>query len=202
MYSSRPNLIIGFHGCEKTEQEKLLHDSTYIKKSTQSYDWLGHGMYFWENNPERALHWAEQKQKAGTLKSPASIGSVLDLGYCLDLLSSKNIQFLKEMFELFQKESKALDNPIPSNKNHEKDPDNDKVLRYLDCAVIEYTHRFLKDNGEKAFDSVRAAFTEGKPIYPSAGFFEKTHIQICIINPNCIKGFFLPRKIDTKANEV
>ncbi|HYE54151.1 MAG TPA: hypothetical protein VD996_04880 [Chitinophagaceae bacterium] len=25
------------------------------------------------------------------------------------------------------------------------------------------------------------------------GFHEKNHIQLCIRNPNCIKGYFLPR---------
>jgi len=67
------------------------------------------------------------------------------------------------------------------------------VLRYLDCAVVEYTHSFLKFKNQPAFDSVRAAFIEGDKIYPGAGFNEKTHIQICILNPNCIKGFFKPR---------
>lgn len=33
-------------------------------------------------------------------------------------------------------------------------------------------------------------FTEGKPLYPGAGFHEKSHIQICVRNPNCIKGYF------------
>ena len=31
-----------------------------------------------------------------------------------------------------------------------------------------------------------------------AGFVEKTHTQLCIINPNCIKGYFAPRSFDTK----
>ncbi len=42
----------------------------------------------------------------------------------------------------------------------------------------------------------RGVFTEGGPIYPNAGFVEKTHIQICIINPNCIKGYFAPLAYD------
>ena len=67
------------------------------------------------------------------------------------------------------------------------------VMEYLDCAVVEYTHSFLKSKNQPAFDSVRAAFIEGEKIYPGAGFNEKTHIQICILNPNCIKGFFKPR---------
>ena len=32
----------------------------------------------------------------------------------------------------------------------------------------------------------------------NAGFAEKNHIQICVCNPNCIKGYFLPREIDMK----
>lgn len=46
----------------------------------------------------------------------------------------------------------------------------------------------------KVFDSTRGVFTEGGPVFPGAGILEKSHIQICIRNPNCIKGFFLPRK--------
>lgn len=193
MYSTRSNLILGFHGCEKSEQEKLISDASYLRASNESFDWLGHGMYFWENNPRRGLLWAEQKMKAGTLKEPAVIGAVIDLGRCLDLLDSRNIELLKTCYNLFKADSERLDKPIPVNLEHPVSGSRDKVLRYLDCAVIEYTHSFLKSRSEIPFESVRAAFIEGDPIYPGAGFNDKTHIQLCIINPNCIKGFFLPR---------
>jgi hypothetical protein len=140
MYSIRSNLILGFHGCEKSEQKKLIEDSSYIRSSNESYDWLGHGMYFWENNPERALKWAEQKQRAGTLENPAVVGAVISLGRCLDLIDSQNITILKNSYELFRTESESLDNPIPVNIGHPKDKSPDRVLRYLDCAVIEYVH--------------------------------------------------------------
>jgi len=193
VYSTRSNLILGFHGCEKAEQKKLINNPSYIKSSNESFDWLGHGMYFWENNPRRGLLWAELKMKAGTLKEPSVIGAVIELGRCLDLLDSRNIELLKNCYNLFKSESEELDKPIPTNINHPLSTGRDKDLRYLDCAVIEYTHSFLKAKNEMPFDSVRAAFIEGEPIYPGAGFNDKTHIQICIINPDCIKGFFLPR---------
>jgi hypothetical protein len=193
VYSTRSNLILGFHGCEKSEQTKLISNPSYIKSSNESFDWLGHGMYFWENNPRRGLLWAELKMKAGKLKDPSVIGAVIELGKCLDLLDSRNIELLRHCYSLFKAESEELDKPIPTNVNHPSSIGRDKDLRYLDCAVIEYTHSFLKTKNELPFDSVRAAFIEGEPIYPGAGFNDKTHIQICIINPNCIKGFFLPR---------
>lgn len=193
MYSTRSNLILGFHGCEKSEQQKLICDPSYIRASNESFDWLGHGMYFWENNPSRGLLWAEQKKMAGRIKEPSVIGAVIDLGRCLDLLDSSNIELLKLCYNLFKADSEKLDNPIPINVNHPRSESHDRDLRYLDCAVIEYTHSFLNREKQDPFDSVRAAFIEGDPIYPGAGFNDKTHIQICIINPNCIKGFFLPR---------
>jgi hypothetical protein len=44
------------------------------------------------------------------------------------------------------------------------------------------------------FDTVRGIFTEGGPIFDGAGIQSKNHIQVCIRNLNCIKGFFMPRK--------
>jgi hypothetical protein len=40
-------------------------------------------------------------------------------------------------------------------------------------------------------------FTEGGPAFDGSGLSAKSHVQICIRNPNCIKGFFLPRREST-----
>ena len=66
------------------------------------------------------------------------------------------------------------------------------MLRYLDRYVIELLHQYNADNGYEQFDSVRAGFWEGNEIYPTAGFMEKNHIQLCIRNYDCILGLFLP----------
>jgi hypothetical protein len=63
-------------------------------------------------------------------------------------------------------------------------------------GVIQTVHLINQDANKRAFDSVRGVFWEGKPLYPNAGFAEKNHIQICVCNPNCIKGYFLPRGIN------
>ena len=55
---------------------------------------------------------------------------------------------------------------------------------------------------EEAYDSVRGVFFEGSELYPTSGFREKDHIQISIINPNCIKAFFKLRKEDKKYKLV
>jgi hypothetical protein len=62
--------------------------------------------------------------------------------------------------------------------------------RYLDCAVINHIHSIIKRDKGKAFDAVRGVFLEGKRIYNTSGFYEKTRIQICVRNLSNIKGVF------------
>ncbi len=35
-------------------------------------------------------------------------------------------------------------------------------------------------------------FQEGAPLYPGAGFSTKNHIQVCVRDPSCIRGYFRP----------
>lgn len=64
--------------------------------------------------------------------------------------------------------------------------------------MIEAFHGLNRDAKLPEYDSVRGVFGEGDELYPGAGFMDKNHIQIAVLNPNCIKGFFLPRELDDK----
>lgn len=200
MYSTRSGLILGFHGCDKSLVEQVISQKKELEPSKNEYDWLGHGIYFWEGNPTRAYQFAKEQtnRKKSKVKTPAVIGAVIDLGYCLDLLDSKYLDMMKSGY-LF------LESTIDSAKMPQNKPlvdSEDLLFRNLDCAVIESIHQVRKDNNNRPFDSVRGVFWEGEELYPNAGFKEKNHIQICIRNPNCIKGFFLPRKRITAYKNV
>jgi hypothetical protein len=49
---------------------------------------------------------------------------------------------------------------------------------------------------KKITNSVRGVFFEGTDLYDNAGFKSNNHIQIAVRNPNCIKGYFIPRELD------
>jgi len=203
MYSNRSGLILGFHGCDASIIEKILLGKESLKPSNNIYDWLGHGVYFWENNPSRALEYAKELQRTPSknkprINRPAVIGAVLDLGFCLDLLDHSNLQLLTQGYNFLV--TTLRNSNIPQNKS----PKNcdEKMIRELDCAVIETLHKIKETNGEKGFDSVRAVFIEGNVLYPNACFREKNHIQIAIRNPNCIKGIFLPRELNNTSPRV
>ncbi|WP_411824640.1 hypothetical protein [Leptospira sp. 'Mane'] len=195
MYSSVPGLVFGFHGCDEEVANSVISGKLTLSKSENSYDWLGHGIYFWEGNYSRALEYAQllqsnPKRNKGKIKKPAVIGAIIDLGNCLNLLESESIDLLKESYNLLSKSSKTTGNPLPENKSI--DLEKDLLLRNLDCAVIENLHAMRKELELPVFDSVRGYFREGKEIYPNAGFHDKNHIQLCIRNPKSIKGYFKP----------
>jgi len=201
MYPAKPGLLIGFHGCDKPICEKIINDQSMLRDSDKDYNWLGTGMYFWENNPGRALHFAQelnlhpQKGKA-LIKEPAVLGAVIDLGFCLDLLEKEFIELVRQSYDTLTTSYGMLDLKLPENR--QVGDSKDLLLRKLDCAVIENLHLYRKRRKLRPFDSARGLFREGDPLYPTAGFYEKSHIQLCIRNHNCIKGFFLPRQEDTK----
>lgn len=122
------------------------------------------------------------------------VGAVIDMGYCLNLLDSRSIELIQKQYEVFRLKMELSNQPIPRNKNTRNN--KDMLLRYLDCAVIEDLHAERESQQLRPLDTVRGLFQEGEPIYETSGFLEKTHIQICVRNPNCIKGFFAPREID------
>lgn len=46
LYSRRSNLVIGFHGCDKSVVDKVIAGEDSLIASTNDYDWLGMGFIF------------------------------------------------------------------------------------------------------------------------------------------------------------
>lgn len=195
MYSRLPSFVLGFHGCDRSVAASVIAGKKKLTPSRNRYDWLGEGTYFWENNPQRALEFArefEGKRRKGkpVLERPAVIGAVIDLGFCLNLLDSKFLQVLREGFQVLKQALEEGGQPLPVNRPLREG--KELLLRDLDCAVINAVHTFRSEQGLPAFDTVRSAFIEGAELYPGSTFREKNHIQICVRNPTCIKGYFWP----------
>jgi hypothetical protein len=183
------SFTLAYHGCDRFVAERLLNNRPF-RMSQNEFDWLGSGVYFWESNPGRALDWARQLKKVGRgggakIEQPYAVGAVVDIGYCLDLISTTGIEFVKDAHADFRDYMDESGAEMPINKGTD-----DLLQRYLDCAVINHIHSINKRDKRKPFETVRGVFLEGKRIYDTSGFYEKTHIQICVRNLANIKGVF------------
>lgn len=191
MHDYQPFSVIGFHSCDKEVGLRVLNGYDELLPSQNTWDWLGSGIYFWEQNPlraqEYALESAQRKQfNKKPINTPFVIGAIIELGNCLDLIESGSLDILSKAYTTLKKAKDAAG---------EKMPVNNKNNRALDCAVIEYLHNSnAREN--KSYDTVRCAFPEGEQAYPDSFISSRLHIQLCVRNPACIKGFFLPRPLE------
>jgi hypothetical protein len=182
--------VLGFHGCEREVGEAIIAGED-IRLSENAYDWLGHGAYFWENSPSRALQWASDPRH--NIKEPFVLGAVILMGNCLDLTDTGCLESIRIAFDALQEMAEVAGMPLPTNEQGYPG-DGDKIKRALDCLVINFTHTYRRDEGLPPFDTVRAPWPEGDPLYPGACIRKLTHIQICVCDPKkSILGYFRPR---------
>jgi hypothetical protein len=186
------SFVLGYHGCDIRIARQLFAGKLGLSPSHNDYDWLGDGIYFWEYSPQRAFEFASEvahrpHPSGQKIKSPAVVGAIIHLGVCLNLLDARAIEIVRLAYSDLVEFSAAAGIDLPRNTGGA-----DLLRRNLDCAVLRMLHQTRQSAGKKPFDTVRAAFIEGERLYENAGFSAKNHIQICVREPRCIKGYFRP----------
>jgi hypothetical protein len=187
MHKLSTNFVLGYHGCRKAVADHLIAGSDFVV-SQNDYDWLGSGIYFWLSDPDRAIDFMREKfKREGISEAPAVVGAIIDMGLCLDLSTISGVKAVSDAYRGFIRTVRLAGDRMPENSGG-----TDLLRRHLDCAVINYLHFVRDEAAVPSIDTVRGIFQEGKPAFPNAGFREKTHTQIAVRNPDCIKGVFRP----------
>jgi len=143
MSDSRYAHVIGYHSCDRELGLRLVNGDSDLKASKNAWDWLGEGIYFWEEDAVRALQYA-QEVAAGTQKNkvaakvPFVIGAIIELGKCLNLVEIESLRILTEGYEGMRYLFEIGGRPMPVNNNSN---------RALDCAVINYINQTNADKG-------------------------------------------------------
>jgi hypothetical protein len=178
-------VAVGYHGCTRELATQLLNgDLSIWRPSRNAWDWLGHGIYFWEQGLERALRWAEEKY-AGTGREPAVIGACIELDRCFDVTDERYTRMLHDGYLWLKAEYEAHGKSLPTNRGGP-----DRGRRELDCLVINTVLERSAPPG--LFTSVRAPFLEGPEAYPGSMLRKYTHIQIAVRSLTCISNVFMP----------
>lgn len=204
-----PNIIFAYHGCTKTISEKILNgDLNDLEISTNDYDWLGPGVYFWENSYSRAFKWAKDLIERKKINDePAVIGAIIRPGICMDLTDELWLRELKSVYTLYCVFWKSFHpkEALPSNRKAHN-ADNDILLRNLDCGVIRFYHSWREKGANlPPLNTIRSIFQEGAPIFEGSCIREKNHIQWAVLTPEeSIVGYFRPKRnlVDQKTEET
>ena len=157
-----PRVVVGFHGTSDERAETILRDGEFIP-SKNDYDWIGHGIYFWEYAPLRAWQWARNKYR----DRAAVIEATIEPGACLDLTDIRYTSALRLSYQNLREAFLKSDKSLPVNRNK---------ARFLDCLVINYFGTYIVPECE----TVRAPFLEGDPIYDGSMLLAQSHIQLVV----------------------
>lgn len=186
-----PRVVRGHHGTTVDAAEEMC--AGHFKESDREASWLGSGVYFFEENFDLALDWANVKaQQSG--KDPAIVFANIDLTHCLDLTTA----LAKHMLRGAHRDLSAHWEAHPSERREQKPLEifaNRIRAGYrgdwkgfgtnsLDYAVVERAIELaaLQKNIVN-FDTVRGVFIEEGPLYPNSWFFEGAHVAIAVRSP-------------------
>lgn len=170
-----PLKIYGYHGTNMDIASAIL--DTGFKISSNDYDWLGTGIYFFQDAPLRAFQWANFRYP----NNPAVIRSLIRLENCMDLFDIEWIPIIREAYDIFVEEYRKSNQPLPK-----QNPARSKAHR-LDCAYFNYIiNQILAPQGEQ-INVVRALFIEGQRVYPNSAIFDLAHVQLAVRNSAMIE---------------
>jgi hypothetical protein len=172
--------VVGYHGTSEQRARLILRHG--FEPSANAFDWLGTGIYFFEENERRAHVWARKRHPA----APAVLGAVIDLSGVLDLTEQVAIDALKETATTLDQLHARLRGAKQMMPNK---PDGrryfDRLLLDLCCAAAEHAGG--------PYRVVRGAFEEGAVIHPASSIRELTHTQLAVRDARAILGVWRAR---------
>lgn len=167
-----PRVVLGYHGTRSEYADQIVSSKTFFR-SQNDYDWLGHGIYFWEHAPFRAWQWARQRYG----RDGRVIEARIRLGNCLDLTDVRFTDALTAAYEGIREAYILAGKQLPINKGK---------ARFLDCLVINYLTTYVLPE----CDTVRGPFLEGDPVFPGSRLLTQSHVQLVVRHENCIESEF------------
>lgn len=165
--------VIGYHGTSAERATKIMREG--FKASVNPYDWIGTGVYFFEENLAYAKEWAGRLYK----DKAAVIGAAIDLTGVLDLTENAALRSLKQTAQNLQKIFGEIRMPMPKNDGPKK--------RYFDKFLIDL-YCEISAKSDIAFPVVRGLFEEGDPIHAHSHIRHLTHIQLAVRDQMAILG--------------
>lgn len=164
--------LIGYHGTKRAYGEIIVSTRKFQVSGTYK-DWLGRGVYFFENDRHQAYMFAKFKDSRSGLphEQICVIEANLTSDNCIDLLRDYDRKrILCYANKLREKiDEAAAQEPAIKNWNHKEG------------FVLDMLYEL------EPYDIVRAAYRVPRQKVDGVCEFEPIQIQICVKNTDCIK---------------
>jgi hypothetical protein len=168
-----PLHAIGYHGTSRSVAQVVLRDGFRVSRNV--YDWLGDGVYFFQDAPNRAREWAAQRHGSDGVV----IRSVIRLDDCLDLLDIQWNTFLGAAYTSFVDSYRASGRSLPRQT---------AGAHRLDREVVNHAVALLAGQGSMTVRAVRGVFAEGVPVFPDSAILSRAHVQIAVRDASLIES--------------
>ncbi len=189
-------IVRAYHGTTFSAASAIFHRQSPIRLSSKPGNWLGRGLYFYEENLPQAIDWAltqvRLRAPLGMVDSAAVLVVDLDLTECLDLCSSQWHWHLQIIAQKLAQANMLGDQHGPSLTTARNTtfvvadyqlPSHTSLEHVADREVIDALVQDLINAGE-SITSVRSSFAIGQQPYSNSHFFSDTHTQIAVIKPD------------------
>jgi len=156
--------FIGFHGTSKASADMILLDKRFLPSNRED-EWLGKGIYFFEDDPDQAIDWCVRARK---YKEWAILKTIIEAQEVLDLTR-------KREWDMFLSIIKQLQGKMKQTKYKGKRLLNGVAINFI-CQQFPY-------------EVVRAVFLVPGRSYPyDITNIPPVQIQICVKEERCIKS--------------
>lgn len=160
-----------------------------FKNSQNSYDWLGSGIYFFQEAPNFAYHWATQDRKEGQLDDVALIAADIDVTGFIDLLDYEWGGTLKDTYRSLDEQGDPDFRKVQERQQEFVLGSDKRQGHWLDRYVLEASVTMLEAN-DIYITGIRSAFWEGSRLYPKSHLMDRQHIQIAVREVSAIKNLW------------
>ena len=176
----------------------MLAGNDTLSMSRNPYDWLGDGIYLFEDDWRHAVYFAQRARdnpaRAYTrrpIRQHAVIGVALRIRLWLDMCTQEGIHEYVDAHTDLQNSGTSL-----RVNRRSQDDDPDLILRPMDRQIINHIHALRRSRGQPSYDAVRSHFVQGSPLLETAGFKRDTHVQLALRNQDCVLGYFMVREAE------
>lgn len=169
---ARARVAYAYHGTTEKAAKAILKSG--FRASRNKYDWLGDGVYFFQDAPMRAWEWARRNHGDDAVVLEARIR----LMNCIDLLDISWWHSLRNAYDSLLADLRA-EGISPPHQTF--------GMRRLDQQVLNYAVETYQRNGG-IVRSIRSVFIEGKPAYPESGLYDRSHVQIAVRDQSMIES--------------